>query len=274
MATEEIKLLQWNEEWLQKDNNEPDEEEWDPEDHDLEFKCTQVFFQQGTSLFTATTNERESALATMDLSTLERTRIPLSEVYPPNEEKYTVAPDPLPEGVYIQRPDFTHYRSTGDQSWLADRLLKNVRVYEIVKADPHPNFAQYHGVIVEDGYVTGIALKEHDMVLGDRVDQGLVSMKDGFDYYTGIEGAIRHLHKHGLTHGDVHTYNVMIDGPTAVLVNFDDSKMLDTPIGRDGTAAMWVTEGLQREAAVKDFEGLKEVKSAVNYLNWKWDTAV
>ena len=54
----------------------------------------------------------------MDLSTLERTRIPLDEVYPPYEEKYTVAPDPLPEGVHIQRPDFTHYLSTGTRAGL------------------------------------------------------------------------------------------------------------------------------------------------------------
>lgn len=220
MADQEYKIIQWNDVWEHKDGW-CDMLENDDINFDLEFKCTHVYFKKWTALFKATTDQRESELATLHLTTIERTAIPREEIYPVYQEHFTMAPEPLPENVYIKHTRMAYYHAN-ENGTLARRLLNEVQMYEALKDAPHPNIAQYHGCVVEDGRITGIVLKHYATGLADRIWKGPpISKEQGCAYASGVDAAARHLQKLGYALGNIHMGNVMLDGETPVLIGFE-----------------------------------------------------
>lgn len=109
------------------------------------------------------------------------TPIPREEIYPEYKGDLTLAPNPLPEGVYIKQPRLAYYAPEGNGA-LASHLSNEAHVYEALRLDPHPNIGQYYGCIVENGRITGIALKHYDSDLEDTLEKGPVSKEQCLNY--------------------------------------------------------------------------------------------
>lgn len=222
MAAQEFRILQCNEEWEQVDPFCVIHEDDNMNDHDLKFNCTHIYFRQGDSIFWSTAEKRDFELDSVDLSTIERTVIPIEEIYPEYDQRFTLAPSPLPEGVYVKHPRMVHY-SPESQGALADRFLNEVSTYEALKDKPHPNIAPYYGCVVEDGRITGIALKHYSSDLIERLEKGGITKEQGSAYAAGVEDAARHLHFHGYAHRDIRKSNVMLDGETPILIDLENA---------------------------------------------------
>lgn len=212
MSSQDFKVIQWFQEVLENGSiNELD----------LEFDRTRIFFKQGDGVFTATTDKRgDDELATLDVSTLERTPIPREDIYPVCKEDFTLAPNPLPDGIYIKHPRLAHYvPEKGDA--VATRFLNEVYLYEALKNAPHPNIAQYHGCIVEDGRITGIVLKHYPANLEDRLEAGPITNEEGWAISSAVDSAASHLHQLNYAHRDICKDNIMMDGETPILIDFE-----------------------------------------------------
>ncbi|TLD36618.1 Calcium/calmodulin-dependent protein kinase-like [Venturia nashicola] len=134
------------------------------------------------------------------------------------------APSPIPPNCYTKRPRLISYDrllSSDKPHQIADRVLKECEIYEILKHHPHPNIAEYLGYEGCNSLITGIYLKK----ISKHSWKGR-TLKDPDKVLQGIEKGIRHLHRLNLVHNDLTPSNIMLfDDDTPVITDFDSCHM-------------------------------------------------
>jgi serine/threonine protein kinase len=167
------------------------------------------------------------------LNKLELTKVPICKFTFSNG--FTRAPEPLPPNCYVKWLSvstfyYDHpYKPIGGN--LCSTITDEAKTYEVLRASPHPNIAKYLGCIVEDGMIKGLCLVKYDMTLSQRVLHDVRPFKAD-DYLKGIKEGLQHLHKLGIIHCDIKPENILMEGESPVISDFDCSRREGEGFGR------------------------------------------
>ncbi|KAF8605206.1 hypothetical protein BDV93DRAFT_572807 [Ceratobasidium sp. AG-I] len=191
-------------------------EAWDFSDGPV-FAFTAICWKERGNLYHIRHPER-----TFELEALEGDLVPMSHVYAEAKPEYSRAPEPLPENAYVKQPNTIGYDKTHPS--FGAEMITEIKAYETIRQQPHPNLAGYRGCICEGGYVVALCLKSYRATLGQAVEGS-----DKLDYLAIMEGARKvasHLHSLGLVHNDINPANIMVDEHNkGVLIDFDSCNL-------------------------------------------------
>ncbi len=127
--------------------------------------------------------------------------------------------------------------------------------YEILKP-PHPNIAQYHGCLVENGRIRVALLHQlHiERTLTKRKD---ITEEEKLAYSKAIEDGIRYYRRLGLAHNDTNPSNIMMDDEKPVVIDFDSTRLIGEKLGNKAGTFGWKLEGAEFSEPENDLDGLK-----------------
>ncbi|KAG7146236.1 LIM domain kinase 1 like protein [Verticillium longisporum] len=191
-------------------------------DGDWVFHSTKVIIEQGGQYFSASIPKRRPQLAaTTDLDRLCKTVIPPEDIWPLYEPGISILTGSPTAEQFCKRPSLIHYGDTEASLHPGRELLKEAKVCEILKQQPHPNVAAYFGCIVEGGRIKGLVFQKYAMTLSQRLR--IPKPLDGTRCIRDIEEGLRHLHSLGLIHNDLNPSNIMVDDNDGVVITDFDS---------------------------------------------------
>ena len=225
------------------------------------YRETQIL-RKDNAFFYAYTDEEARHVAGIKTEEVEIFPIPVEAIYPPFEPNFSFAPDPLPPDCHIKRPDVISYDPNGVRgSRPSDKLLKELRIYEILKLNPHPNIAQYLGCIVEGDRITGLVFPRYRITLADRFEEARPLRPE--IYLEGIDSGLRHLHTLGFIHNDINPWNIMLkDDDTPIIIDFDICECEGEKCSSDGTEG-WSLEDMEFAVPANDYHGLMKIREAL-----------
>lgn len=111
---------------------------------------------------------------------------------------------------FVKRPQAHCLLNQYEASLVPQILLDEVNILEQLMKNPHPNIVTYHGCVVNDGYITGIALRRLPKVLDHRFLHD-ASCFDEQVFERELRSAIEHIHGLGLAHNDLNPSNIGLD---------------------------------------------------------------
>ncbi|KEY63873.1 hypothetical protein S7711_10118 [Stachybotrys chartarum IBT 7711] len=189
-----------------------------------EFLYSQIIFRSGTQFFWARSKHRGSKAPT-DVE-IDPRKIPPEHIFPLAEEVLFEASE-FDDALYIKRPRLTGYDGN---SLISSGLLQEVRVCEIIRQHPHPHIAKYHGCIVQNGRITGLAFDRYAETIAERFDRcGNIST----ECFQRIQDGIKHLHSLRLVHNDIGPDNIMfadIESKEPIIIDFDSCVLVGSPL--------------------------------------------
>jgi serine/threonine protein kinase len=164
----------------------------------------------------------------------------------------------LPREIYVKRSRLLSW-DPEDCGSIAALVLQEAEVCEILKKHPHPNIAQYHGCLVENGRITGLCFTNYksdlERTLAKKKKKDITE-KEKLAYSKGIGDGIRHLHQHN----DINLSNMMIDGEKPVVIDFDSSRPIGEKLGDKVGTFEWELEGAEFSEPENDMYGLKKIQ--------------
>ncbi len=81
-----------------------------------------------------------------------------------DEAAYSIATEPYADDAYVKRPRLGLYTPT---LCLATLVCREAETCELLKRHPHPNIAEYRGIVVHDGCgrIVGLCFKKYQATL-------------------------------------------------------------------------------------------------------------
>jgi len=231
------------------------------EDGDLVFSHTKIILREGDQYYYTSTSRRYPDDCKADLHGLVIVPIQASHIWPPFQAQLGQAPEPLPQDCYVKQPSLMYYSDTSTSTSIGfgNLLLHEAEVCEILRASPHPNIAQYLGCIVKNDRITSLCFVKYGMNLRDRV----ISDSRPFDtdlILQGIRKGIRHLHSLGLIHCDLNPMNIVMDGDTPVIIDFDSCHRKGERLGLKGGTWGWTDENFEFAMPENDEYGWSKIR--------------
>lgn len=172
--------------------------------------------------------------------------IPRENIYPRFSSDLTRAPEikldmPPPE-IYIKTSRLGTYSQDYGQL-IANLVLNEAEIYEILRKHPHPGLGRSLGCIVaDDGLITGLALMKYDsMDLSYRAsDPKSFGKEQRKRCIEALKDAVQHLHDLGLAHNDLNPMNVLFtDDGQPVLIDFETCCPIGTKLTKEGDVGGW-----------------------------------
>lgn len=243
-------------------------------DGKYQFAKVLVVYQAKNQLYLGSINGRQSLLSHISIKDLQDVILIPKMAYQPRFESFiTKAPMPLPDECYVKRPSLICYdrvRSCGNPHRIAQHVLQEVKIYEILKQHPHPNIVTYLGCEVQEGYITGICLTRYRETLMKRVNtQGHMkrafkydprTLKDREKVLRGVKSGISHLHSLGLVHNDLNPSNIMlVDDDTPIIIDFNSCRGIGQDLKDVGRTYEWFDEQVSVSYPRNDLDALKEI---------------
>lgn len=245
-------------------------------DGEFKFTHTAVVYRTGQDIYHARSMKRYRSPADVSMDHLtHKTLIPITAYQPIFPPHLTRASEPSSASVFIKRPRlngyaFVHHDTGPEPPSIADQVLNEVQVYEILKDHPHPNIARYLGCEVHDGRITGICLPKYLETLSRIVNpgshgkralpQGSGRIKNREGILTGIERGIRHLHSLGLVHNDINPANIMLEDDTAIIIDFGSCVRKGESLESIARTYEWYDENVQTSCESNDLDALEEIR--------------
>ncbi|CAG8947298.1 unnamed protein product [Penicillium salamii] len=198
-------------------------------DEDPKFLYMHVIFRDGDDYFSAQLPER--VVRPEDISIIDRSclqKIPQNHIWPLQEDKLTVCPDPERSDVYIKQPRLTGYDGSAS---LGLYLLQEAHICQGLLENTHENVARYLGCVVKDGRITGLCFQKYAETLADRLRDG--RLIDNESCLRQVKSGIDHLHALNIVHNDIHQDNIMFtarDGHAVVVIDFDSCAVKGCPL--------------------------------------------
>jgi len=229
---------------------------------DVEFDHSKFILRRADGeYFYAKSDRRLFQFSQIDVDELHAIPIPSDHIWPLANPTFTRAPKPLPSGSYLKRPSLLYYDDTSDNHDYGDHILTEVKACEMLKLHPHPTIAQYRGVVVEDGRIRGICFAEYSGTLSQM-------LKDGSSFQRvvvlgGIKAGIQHMHGLGLVHNDLRLSNIMMDGDTPVIIDFDSCKQEGDKLGSKAGNFGQTVDGEDFARRDNDLYSLSEIQEAL-----------
>ena len=230
-----------------------------PEDRDLAFSHSKFILREGNQYYYAISSHR-CLSSKVDIHELNPVPIPSSQLWPSFPTQFRQAPEPLPHDCFVKRPSLLDCGDNeASNSNVGSLLLHEAEVCEILKASPHPNIAQYLGCLVENDKIMGFCFVKYGMNLYER------ATKDSHPFdadliLRGIREGIRHLHSLGLIHCDINPANIVMDGDTPVIVDFDSCQRNGEKLGIKGGTPDWTREDFEFARPENDEYGLSKIR--------------
>ncbi|KXH28617.1 serine/threonine-protein kinase [Colletotrichum nymphaeae SA-01] len=239
----------------------------------FKFTKTVIIFKSGEEIYHAAVPSSEPVSSELsETQLINKLLVPTAAYKPPFSCTFTRAPDPLPTDTYIKTPSLLSYDQihNGPQpNQIADDVLNEVRICELLRESPHPNLAKYIGCQVSDGNISGICFVRYGKTLMEAVNpRGLMKRKfstthrDLGDFGRGLQGiqaGIAHLHSLGIVHNDINPSNIMIDGDEWVIIDFGSCRKLEESLVGVGRTYEWYDEAIQHSCPENDLNALLEI---------------
>jgi serine/threonine protein kinase len=235
------------------------------ENGDLAFSHTKLILREGDQYYYAITSRRYPATSKPDLHELDLIPIPTSQIWPPFPRQFVRAPEPLPQDVYMKRPSLLHYGDTEASTELSSLLLNEATVCEILREFPHPNIAQYLGCMVENDRITGLCFVKYG---GNLLERATKDTRP-FDIdlcLRGIQQGIRHLHSLNLIHCDINPTNILLDGDTPVIGDFDSCQRKGEKLGFKAGTRGWTSQDFKFAWPENDEYGLLKIRDFLSQV--------
>lgn len=233
-------------------------EAFEEKDGDLIFSHTKIVGRKCDGYFYAVTNRRYCSKSEIDLAGLEAIPIPPLHIWPPFPKEFTQAPDPIPQSYYIKKPSLINYGDSGEPFSVRQLLANEAEVCEILRTSPHPNVAKYYGCIVHDGRITGLCFARYGSNLLETVKS--TRPVDVDRWVNQISQGISHLHSLGLVHCDINPKNVVLDGDTLVIIDFDSCRKEGERLGMKAGTRGWTDESFTVANRQNDYYGLAKIR--------------
>lgn len=163
----------------------------------------------------------------------------------------------LPEHCNADKPEGDGFRTPGDD------LIKEAKVYEMLKQHPHPNICVYYGCVRDGDYITAICLKKYGRNLMEAVWKKDPTL-DPAAILDGISNGLTFLCETlGLVHNDINPANIMLDDAgVPIIIDFDSCLPIGEEIGMccKGGTIDWMVELMPTIALPEnDIYGLTQI---------------
>ncbi|UKZ61447.1 uncharacterized protein TrAtP1_002712 [Trichoderma atroviride] len=199
--------------------------------------------------------------------------IPVSAYMPLFPANFLRASDPLPCDIFAKRPlltSYDRYHQGPQPNCIADNVLREAEICELLRKNPHPNIAEYIGCQVADGKIMSICFAKYDQTLMQAVNPHHYSKRmfranrQGLESYLhvleGVERGLRHLHKLGIIHNDINPSNIMLKGNVPVIIDFGSCQKEGESLEGIGRTYEWFDERVQLSLCRNDFDALEEIR--------------
>lgn len=134
---------------------------------EFQFAYVSYFVRQNGALYYGKWRHRFSTPTTLeDLDDLEEVKT--EDRGPVMEPEWSIYSGPL-ANVHVRTPSLLAYVNGVD---LERPIRYEVEACEILKKNPHPNIAAYHGCLVTHDRVSGLCFKKYSATLMERVNPG------------------------------------------------------------------------------------------------------
>ena len=236
-------------------------EQWVKAGDDLAFDYTKILFRHDDTVFMIKTKERMTTNPSLpDLEGSEPVMIPPEDFCPEFKQGLTPVSVPLLEDIYIKKPSLMAWQPE-DQGYIAALVLQEAEICETLKKHPHPNIAQYHGCLLENGRIAGLCFTKY----GSTLEEALAVMngiteREMTALLKAIEDGIRHLHRLGLAHNDINPSNIMMDGEKPVIIDFDSARPIGEKLGYKIGTVGWELEEAEFSGPENDLFGLAKIQ--------------
>lgn len=245
-----------------------------PEDG-FAFDKTVIVYELEGSVYRAFSRKQYQSTNEIELGDLYSTnKIKSTIIYPRFQDAFTKAegsPEHL-STLHLKQPSLSSYTPRYPEL-IRETWVEEVKICEVLKENPHPNVAKYHGCAVsENGMVEGIFFSKYDETLMDRVNPKHRS-KTNFAYerrgadqtkvdgwLKGIESGLKHLHRLGIVHNDINPSNIMFQGDTPVIIDFDSARRQGLRLDTVKRTYGWYDEKINRALPSNDLDALREIR--------------
>lgn len=194
--------------------------------------------------------------------------IPTKNRGPDLQTQWTVA---LPaHGLWLKEPALEDYLNPN-----LERCMEHeINMCELVKQNPHPNLALYHGCLAVDGKAAGLLFQHYQYTLLEKVNpqrlskrhfiaSGRPAVRDNMKCWTeSLRAAIDHLHSLGLVHNDITPANVMFDeNECPVLIDFGGVCRSGASLKYTKRTIGWHDENVSSASRSNDLDALAELEA-------------
>ncbi|KAI0394415.1 hypothetical protein F5Y17DRAFT_475681 [Xylariaceae sp. FL0594] len=232
-----------------------------------QFTSTLIVYRDGDDIYHGTSKARylspaEFRFRLEHLS--QRIPIPISAYAPPLPLNFTRKPRLISYDRYHQGPQPTY---------IADDVLRETAVCELLRQNPHPNIAEYRGCQVSGGdkRIVGVCFAKYEQTLMQAVNphsygkrQFQAARQDRLQSYRhilkGVESGLRHIHKLGFAHNDINPSNIMLHGDVPIIIDFNSSQKVGESLEGVGRTYEWYDETVQSSLPENDLNALQEIR--------------
>ncbi|KAF4949868.1 hypothetical protein FSARC_13370 [Fusarium sarcochroum] len=191
------------------------------------FVCTVIILHHNGDYFWVHSQKRKRDIEAQFYDTSIVNKIPRLYLFPHVEAGLTVFESSKDRNIFIKRPSLTSYKNTDA---IAQRVLREARICEILQKHPHRNIAQYYGCINADSLIVGLCFDKYAETLSERVERGVEISDECLDK---VKRGMAHIHGLGIVHNDLNQDNIMFstledEGP--VVIDFDSSAKRGEPL--------------------------------------------
>ncbi|KKP01672.1 hypothetical protein THAR02_06218 [Trichoderma harzianum] len=216
-------------------------------DETEDFQYTQIAKVDDDKIFYCEINKPKADITFQEV-TASLTRLPDGEIFPPWPQASitTKAPQHLPPGIFIKRPQVKQYDNFVKFKvlhLLREGLVEEAEVMEMLRSQPHPNIVEYHGCHVRRGYITGLVLDRLPYDLNSFLKSGQ-TIQDKEHFMESLRSASHHLHRLGWAHNDLNPSNVLVaeDG-RPILIDFGSSRRIGEKLSTSRGTKGWIDVG-------------------------------
>lgn len=237
------------------------------------FTYSIVVYSEGSQIFTARTRARLNRKNDLESSELEQVAlIPKYAFQPAFSERFTRAIST--DQSFVKRPCLSSYSTIGvsPDTSVAEELLQEVEVCEMLRRHPHPNIAVYNGCEIEEGRITGLCFQKYTESLQRRLNPGhlgkraLAASSQHLDHewcsrvIKGVKDAIYHLHTLGLVHNDLNPANIMLDtNESPILIDFGSTRAIGQSLEDVGRTPGWYNFDVKTAETSNDLGALTAI---------------
>lgn len=197
-------------------------------------------------------------------------KIPKDAYQPAWQKDFTLAASS--SKCHIKRPSLLSYDyfHKNKPYGIANIVLAEVKVYEILQRNPHSGIAQYLGCFVLEERIVGIGLTQYSTTLMARCNaehhmkrqtiRYRLSMEKVNHYVNKIRSALQHLHNIGLVHNDINPSNIMFDhNDEPIIIDFNSCRAIGQSLNDVGRTYEWHDPNVQIARAENDTDALDEI---------------
>ncbi|KAJ5455176.1 hypothetical protein N7475_010297 [Penicillium sp. IBT 31633x] len=247
-------------------------EEFGESANNFAFQRTIIVYEMSGSIYRAYSRKRYASKEEISFGDMFNTnKIQGALIFPEFSDKFTKAERPS-STWYLKKPSLSPY-TPQYPALIRETWIEEVKTCELLKQNPHPNIARYHGcAVIDDGSTRGIYLEKYDQTLMDRVNPTRRSKIDFAlkrreadrnevnRWLEDIAGGLRHLHALGIVHNDINPCNIMFQGDIPVIIDFDSAR----PQGHDLSLVKrthgWHDQKAKVALPINDLAALQEIE--------------